>query len=154
MACENFGRMKKAYFAVRSLADKLSVGFFRDRILNTHYHLLHTFSANPQKVFHFDYGAIVKDGAPGEPAEYLMLVRGDQFNVCTGRAVDDRHKVHLKTAVITAKGPWGQIILYVNQRVSTTQPALPAAASAMRGIFLRFIGMWNCTLCSLCALPL
>ena len=63
-----------------------------------------------------------------------MLVRGDQFNVRTGRAVDDRHKVHLKTAVITAKGPWGQIILYVISGIHDAARA-STAASAMRGIF-------------------
>ena len=51
MACENFGRMKKRISLCVLLADKFSVGFFRSRILNTHYHLLHTFSANPKKSF-------------------------------------------------------------------------------------------------------
>ena len=45
------GRMKKRISLCVLLADKLSVGFFRSRILNTHYHLLHTFSANPKKSF-------------------------------------------------------------------------------------------------------
>ena len=73
--------------------------------------LVFYFFGKPDKVTHRNDRSVIQHRLAGKPAENLMLIGFEQFEVRTGRPVQNGHKVHCKASVVGGKGPRREIIL-------------------------------------------